>query len=307
MALELFHYQYQNNKVYKNYVDLLQVKPEKVTKYHQIPHLPIQFFKTQKILTGNLESAIKFSSSGTGGEVSQHWVHDLDLYEESFSKAFEWSYGNVENHCVLGLLPSYLEREGSSLIYMVEQLIQRSENPSSGFYLNEWDKLIEVMVDNEKKGQKTLLIGVTFALLDFAEKAKLQLKHTIIMETGGMKGRRKEMLRSEVHKKLKEAFGVKAIHSEYGMTELLSQAYSKGGGHFATPQWMKVSIRDTDDPFSKSPLEKTGGLNIIDLANIDSCCFIETQDLGRLFADGTFEIMGRFDHSDIRGCNLMMI
>jgi len=253
------------------------------------------------------ELQIIFTSSGTTGtQVSKHFVPNLKLYEESFNRTFEQFYGPIEDYVVLGLLPSYLEREGSSLIYMVNHFIQNSKYPESGFYLNQWDKLAEKLNVLDQSGKKVLLIGVSFALLDLVENHQFSLKNTIIMETGGMKGRRKELIRTELHDQLKKGFGVSKIHSEYGMTELLSQAYSKGDGIFKCPSWMKVLIRDTEDPLTIIN-HQTGGINIIDLANIKSCSFIATQDLGKVNNDGSFEILGRFDSSDIRGCNLMVL
>ncbi|MBT8324545.1 MAG: acyl transferase, partial [Winogradskyella sp.] len=242
-----------------------------------------------------------------GSTVSQHFVSVVSLYEQSFIKGFSNFYGNIEDYVVLALLPSYMEREGSSLIYMVNDLIKQSKQPESGFYLNNMDDLYRTLQRLNESGKQTLLIGVSFALLDFAEQYQLKLDQCVVMETGGMKGRRKELVRSELHTLLKKGFGVDVIHSEYGMTELLSQAYSKGNGIFKTLPWMKVLARDTEDAQTILTSEKTGGLNIIDLANINSCSFIATQDLGRVYDDGQFEVIGRFDHSDIRGCNLMAL
>ncbi|MGB7393621.1 MAG: acyl transferase, partial [Pricia sp.] len=255
-----------------------------------------------------MQSEVVFTSSGTTGSLtSRHYVKDIGVYEKSFRKAFFHFYGSISEYCVLALLPSYLEREGSSLIYMVDDLIQKSGHPESGFYLNDLKGLKNQLVQLEASGTKTLLIGVSFALLDLAETYPLKLQNTIIMETGGMKGRRRELIRDELHHILKSAFGVDRIHSEYGMTELLSQAYSKGNGHFETPPWMKILIRDTEDPLTYQPIGKTGGINVIDLANRNSCAFIATQDLGKMHPNGSFEILGRFDHSDVRGCNLMVM
>jgi hypothetical protein len=234
-------------------------------------------------------------------------VADLKIYEHSYLNCFEQFYGAVDDLCILALLPSYLERQGSSLIYMIDDLIKKSKHPESGFYLNDFHALKRKLEQLTASGSKVLLIGVSFALLDFVELYDLKLSNAIIMETGGMKGRRKEMVREELHEVLKAGFGVSVIHSEYGMTELLSQAYSNGNGIFRTPSWMKVLIRDTEDPLSFQTTGKTGGINIIDLANINSCSFIATQDLGKRYADGSFKILGRFDHSDIRGCNLMIM
>ena len=254
------------------------------------------------------DEEIIFTSSGTTGSVaSKHYVTDLNLYEQSYLKGFESSYGPIDAYCVLALLPSYLERDGSSLIYMVNDLIDKSKHPYSGFFLSDLPKLESVLRELETQKQKTLLIGVSFALLDFAETFKLELEHTIVMETGGMKGRRKELIRKELHEQLKRGFCLQHIHSEYGMTELLSQAYSLGDSLFECPPWMKILVRDTEDPLSLLPKGKTGGINVIDLANVNSCSFIATQDLGKLYESGKFEVLGRFDHSDIRGCNLMAL
>ena len=302
-ALRLFKEQSQKCLPYHQYLKLLKTDVESISSVAEIPFLPIQFFKTHSIIANGKKSAIRFISSGTTGmERSQHLVADLSLYEYSFRTAFETFYGTIENYRVLALLPSYLEREGSSLIYMCEDFIKRSKHPQSGFYLNNLGELSEIL----KEDKPTILLGVTYALLDLAEFGPFSLNNTIIMETGGMKGKRKEMLKEELHQTLCNAYGVDLIHSEYGMTELLSQAYSKGKGRFSTPHWMRVFCRDIEDPFSLSRSEKTGGLNIIDLANINSCAFIATQDLGRVYTDQTFEVLGRFEQSDIRGCNLLV-
>jgi hypothetical protein len=307
MALAIFNYQIANNEVYRNYAIGLKINIDGVKELEQIPFLPIEFFKTHKVIsdTGskNQESRL-FTSSG--GIKSKHYVNDVTVYEQSYRKGFEHFYGNIREYCVLALLPSYLERDGSSLIYMAEDLIKKSNHPESGFYLHNYDELIVKLQVLETEKQKTILLGVTYALLDLIEKQKFQLKHTIIMETGGMKGKREEMVREELHAVLCEGFGVSAIHSEYGMTELLSQAYSNGKGVFNCPPWMKILIRDTNDPFAFLPHTKTGGINIIDLANINSCSFIATQDLGKSYANYSFEVLGRFDNSDIRGCNLLV-
>ncbi|WP_406685633.1 acyl transferase [Seonamhaeicola sp. MEBiC1930] len=305
-ALDVFKFQFENNKVYRSFCDLLYKSPSDVASIKDIPFLPIQFFKSHEILSSknNIQSTFK-SSGTTGSSPSKHHVTDLKIYNQSFSFGFKQFYGNIEDYVVLALLPSYLEREGSSLIYMVNSLIKQSNQIESGFYLNNFSELKDILIKVESKGKKVLLIGVSFALLDLVETYQFNLKNTIIMETGGMKGRRKELIREELHHILKSGFGVNTIHSEYGMTELLSQGYSKGNGLFNCPDWMRVFTRDTEDPLSTLKSGKTGGLNIIDLANINSCSFIATQDLGRINTDGTFEVIGRFDHSDIRGCNLM--
>ncbi|WP_418497493.1 acyl transferase [Flagellimonas sp.] len=308
MALDIFSFQYANNKVYGKYCDHLGKSPTTVSSLSEIPFLPISFFKTHRVVSTKKAPETIFESSGTTqSTTSKHYVPHLTMYEQSFLKGFSTFYGNPEEYCILALLPAYLEREGSSLIHMVNELILRSGHPHSGFYLNNLEELHQKLTELEQKGTKTLLIGVSFALLDLAEQYPLPLKHTIFMETGGMKGRRKELIREELHSILKKAFGVPQIHSEYGMTELLSQAYSDGDGLFRTPPWMKVLARDTEDPLSMQPTGKTGGINVIDLANAYSCSFIATQDLGKTYPDGSFEILGRFDSSDIRGCNLMVL
>ena len=307
-SLKIFRFQALNNDVYGRFIDLLGIDIDKVKELQQIPFLPIEFFKSHDILSSKNSVEQVFTSSGTTGVVqSRHLVTDLHVYERSFTQGFSHFYGNIENYVVLALLPGYLERKGSSLIYMVDDFIKKSHSKNSGFYLNELDSLSEMLIDLDAKGEKILLIGVTYALLDLLEKRKFQLKNTIVMETGGMKGKRKEMVRNELHELLGSGFGISKVHSEYGMTELLSQAYSLGDGIFETPPWMKILIRDTEDPFHKLETGRTGGINVIDLANINSCSFIATQDLGRKVADNKFEILGRFDHSDIRGCNLMVV
>jgi phenylacetate-coenzyme A ligase PaaK-like adenylate-forming protein len=308
IALKTFRYQYENNLVYQEFCNLLHTDVQKVKTLQQIPFLPIQFFKSHTVVSNNEAPQAIFTSSGTTGmTTSQHLVTDVSLYEESYRRGFSQFYGNIENYVVLALLPSYLEREGSSLIYMVEDLIQLSNQPESGFYLNNHDELIEKLIELDNSGQNVILIGVTYALLDLIEKRKFQLQNTIIMETGGMKGKRKEMIREELHQQLCAGLGVSSIHSEYGMTELLSQAYSLGEGIFECPSWMQILIRDTEDALSYITNGKTGGINVIDLANRNSCSFIATQDLGKKYPNGTFEVLGRFDNSDIRGCNLMVV
>jgi len=308
IALDIFRFQIEKNPVYSAFCKYLGSTKNNVTLIQEIPFLPIGFFKSKKIVSSkNIEQSI-FSSSGTTGQISsKHYVTDIALYEKSYVKGFESFYGDISDYCVLALLPSYLERNGSSLIYMVDDLIKKSNHPDSGFYLDEIDALIEKLIRLDSQGKKVLLIGVSFALLDLVEKHQLNLKNTIVMETGGMKGRRKELIRKELHDILKKGFGTKTIHSEYGMTELLSQAYSLGNGIFKTPPWMKILIRDTEDPLTLQEIGKTGGVNVIDLANINSCSFIATQDLGKIYTDKSFEILGRFDNSDIRGCNLMIL
>ncbi len=308
MALSVFQFQHNNNPVYKEFCKHLKKDVSSVKHYTDIPFLPIQFFKSKKIIVNDAHPEVIFSSSGTTGSItSKHYVSNIQIYKKSYLKGFQHFYGDITNYCVLALLPSYLEREGSSLIYMAQDLIDKSNHPDSGFYLNEVDALVTKLKTMETKGDKVLLIGVSFALLDLAEHYNLNLKQTIIMETGGMKGRRKELIRQELHNYLKKGFGVHKIHSEYGMTELLSQAYSKGDGIFNTPPWMKVLTRDPEDPLTLQSVGKTGGINVIDFANINSCSFIATQDLGKIYPDQSFEIIGRFDNSDIRGCNLLVL
>lgn len=308
IALKVFRYQYENNLVYQEFCNFLKVDVQKVKSIYQIPFLPIQFFKSHEVVSNTNAIEETFTSSGTTGMItSKHLVTDASVYEESYRKGFSEFYGNIEDYVVLALLPSYLEREGSSLIYMVEDLIQLSNHPESGFYLHNHKELIDKLLELEQTGQNVLLIGVTYALLDLVEKQQFQLQHTIIMETGGMKGKRKEMIREELHEILCKGFGVSTIHSEYGMTELLSQAYSLGNGVFECPSWMQILIRDTEDALTYIPNGKTGGINVIDLANINSCSFIATQDLGKKNPNNSFEVLGRFDNSDIRGCNLMVM
>jgi len=307
-ALNVFNFQFKNNRTYRSFCDLLYIHPSDVKHYKDIPFLPIEFFKTRDILSSTAPVQCTFSSSGTTGSVtSKHLVTDPSIYEDSFRKGFERAYGNIKDYAVLALLPSYLERNGSSLIYMVNDMINQSEHPESGFYLNNLSDLQSKLIELDSSGQKVLLIGVSFALLDLVEAHQFQLKHTIIMETGGMKGRRKELIRTELHDILKAGFGVNEIHSEYGMTELLSQGYSKGHGVFNCPPWMKILTRDPEDALTIQADGKTGGINVIDLANVNSCAFIATQDLGKITGDNAFEVIGRFDNSDIRGCNLMAL
>ncbi|MEO9570965.1 MAG: acyl transferase [Polaribacter sp.] len=308
VALEVFKHQFKNNKVYRSFCDLLYIHPSDVSTVKEIPFLPIQFFKSRKVLSSLDEVQETFTSSGTtGSTTSNHFVTDINLYKESYLKGFAHFYGNIEDYVVLALLPNYLERKGSSLVFMVDDLITKSKNSESGFYLNNIEELAKKLTELDQKRQKVLLIGVSFALLDLVELQQFNLKNTIIMETGGMKGRRKELIREELHQLLKNGFNVDKIHSEYGMTELLSQGYSNGNGIFKTPPWMKILIRDTEDALTIQPVKKNGGINVIDLANYNSCSFIATQDLGKVHKNGTFEIVGRFDNSDIRGCNLMVL
>ncbi len=308
LALDIFRLQVEYNQVYKEFCLYLGKTPANVKTIAEIPFLPIEFFKTKKVVSNTDTTEVFFTSSGTtGSNTSTHNVSNIAIYQQSYLTCFEQFYGPVKDFCILALLPSYLERKGSSLVYMVDDLIQKSNHPDSGFYLDEFESLNNKLKRLDAKGSKVLLIGVSFALLDFVEKYPLKLNNTTILETGGMKGRRKELIREELHHSLQTGFGADTIHSEYGMTELLSQAYSDGNGLFRTPPWMKVLIRDTEDPLCIQSYRKTGGLNVIDLANINSCSFIATQDLGKQYEDGSFEILGRFDHSDIRGCNLLLM
>ena len=305
-ALAVFRFQYAQNALYREFTDVLGVRPEAVARVAEIPFLPVSFFKTHPVRTGNFEPEVVFESSGTTGMVtSRHAVRELGLYRRSFMAGFEHFYGPVNEWCVIGLLPAYLERSGSSLVFMVHEWIGASGHPDSGFYLYEYEELYRVLQRLEGAGQKTLLIGVTFALLDFAERFPLELRHTVVMETGGMKGRRREITREELHGTLRERLGVEVIHAEYGMTEMLSQGYSAGQGIFRCPGWMKVLVRGEDDPLEVR--ERGEGLiNVVDLANIWSCSFLATDDIGVLGADGGFTVAGRLDHSDIRGCSLLV-
>ena len=309
--MDIFHFQYGANKVYNSYVNALGITPSTVGEIEKIPFLPISFFKTDEIKTGRFNAEVIFKSSGTTQAInSQHHVKDVSIYTQSFTTAFKKIYGDLQEWCVLGLLPSYLEKGDSSLVYMVNDLIKQSHHLQSGFYLYDLEKLKETLLVLERANQKTLLIGVTYALLDFAEEFPIPLANTIIMETGGMKGRREELTRMEVHDQLKKAFGKTEIHSEYGMTELLSQAYAKKEGRFQCPPWMKVLIRDDEDPLSiqhSGPGVVSGGISIIDLANVYSCSFIATDDVGKLYPDKSFEVLGRMDGSDLRGCSLLTV
>ena len=325
LALEIFHFQYEANRVYNSYVDALGLKPGTVDEIEKIPFLPISFFKTDEVKTGKFNAGQIFESSGTTQtKNSRHHVKDISLYENSFTRNFESIYGPINEWCILGLLPSYLEKGNSSLVYMVDSLVKQSQHPQSGFYLYDFEKLKQTLISLERSKQKTLLIGVTYALLDFAEEFPIPLTSTTIMETGGMKGRREELTRMEVHERLKKALGITEVHSEYGMTELLSQAYSKKEGRFKCPRWMQVMIRDEEDPLSvhsqqptvvgqelrtlkAKPESFSGAINIIDLANVYSCSFIATDDMGKLYPDNSFEVLGRMDGSDLRGCSLLTV
>ena len=307
VAINTFRHQAKNCLVYSKFINGLNINVANISVVNQIPFLPVEFFKSHNVLSETKPAEVVFTSSGTTGMVtSSHYVTDVSWYVESFRRAFKFFYGDISSYTILALLPSYLEREGSSLIYMADDLIKQSKTSASGFFLYNHEELFTVLKKLQGEQKPTLLIGVTFALLDFIEHYRINFPQLIVMETGGMKGRRKEMIREELHEILCEGFGVSAIHSEYGMTELLSQAYSKGEGIFNCPPWMRILTRDPNDPITILERGKTGGINIIDLANYNSCSFIATQDLGKVFADNSFEILGRFDNSDIRGCNLLI-
>ncbi len=308
VTLEIFRFQARYNPAYRKYIHLLGINPSSVKHIKEIPFLPAAFFKDHRISVTNGPFESVFTSSGTSGSSpSRHLVPDLSIYEESFNRAFQHFYGDITTYCILALLPSYLERSGSSLVYMLDTMIKKTKCKESGFYLYDHDNLYGTLLAPGIRNKKVLLFGVSFALLDFARKYELpEGMDLIVMETGGMKGRRKEMVRKELHDFLKERFHVSSVHSEYGMTELMSQAYSAGNGIFRSPPWMRILVRDSYDPFAYPPPGHTGGINVIDLANLYSCAFIETQDLGRLHPDGSFSVEGRYDHSDIRGCNLMV-
>lgn len=305
LALEIFHHQFKHNQVYKKYVELIGKENQKLKSYKDIPFLPIRFFKSHRVISGNADVQKVFTSSGTTGlETSQHFVTDIALYHQSLLKGFHRFYGDFDQYSIFALLPSYLERDGSSLIEMVKLWMDKAGK--GDFYLYDHQKLHADLLKNENEQRKSILIGVSYALLDFVEKYQMNLNHTIVVETGGMKGKKKELTKSELHQRLKKGFGVAEIHSEYGMTELLSQAYSQGNFNFKTPPWMRVLTRDTEDPLTILSNQKTGGINVIDLANLNACSFIATDDLGITYDDHSFEILGRFDHSDVRGCNLMV-
>ena len=308
LSLGIFRYQADNNLIYKEFIKALGVNPEAVHSASEIPFLPVSFFKEHKIITGAERAGIVFESSGTTGiNTSRHYVSDPGVYEESFTTAFKQFFGEPSEYFFASLLPSYAERENSSLIYMMNRLIRLSRFSESGFFNNDPQNLVRSLKTAKSDGRKIMLLGVSFALLDLAEKYSPDLSGITIVETGGMKGRRKEITRQELHSILKKGFNVEIIHSEYGMTELLSQAWSKGEGIFYCPPWMKILIRDPQDPLTiyDNP-DRTGGINIIDLANFNSCSFIAVNDLGKLHEDGGFEVLGRFDDSDIRGCNLIV-
>lgn len=309
LALKIFHFQYQENRVYRQFVDFLQIDISQIRHYFQIPFLPIELFKKHKVMVDGFPVEEVFTSSGTtGSKSSKHYLASTEIYTRSFTTGFEKFFGQSDDFVILALLPSYLERGGSSLVFMAQKLIELSGQSQSGFYLNDYEKLAGVLNRLKKGKKKVMLLGVTYALLDLAEQFPLNFPELILVETGGMKGRRKEIVREELHEILKQAFGIEEVYSEYGMTELLSQAWSKGQGIFETPPWMKVLIRDVNDPLSLLPEGKSGGINIIDLANLYSCSFVATGDLGKLLpgGDGRFSVLGRFDNSDVRGCNLLL-
>lgn len=310
LCMEVFHHQAINNPIYSQYLELIDKKAADISAPHMIPFLPIRFFKTKKIVSAEAPAQIIFTSSATSGmEPSRHYVLEKSVYENSFIKGFEIFYGNPEEYTILALLPSYLEREGSSLVYMADKLIKLSKKPHSGFYLYNHAELANILSQLKADKEKTILLGVSFALLDFVANYHLNFPQLTVVETGGMKGRGQELTRDVLHNTLEKGFGVKEIHSEYGMAELLSQAYSTEDGIFNTPPWMKIIIRNLYNPFhyfigeEESPL---GGVNIIDLANINSCSFLETQDIGRIFANGSFTIEGRIKESELRGCNMLL-
>ena len=303
----LFDYQLKNNRTYQQFVDLLQKSNLPIDNESAFPFLPIRFFKSHRVFCGENVPDVYFESSGTTGQsVSRHFIRDLSIYENAFLQGFERQFGHPEMYCFIGLLPSYLERQHSSLIYMVNDLMKRSGHPGNGFYLNNYAELCEELQQLEKKGERIILFGTSFALLDFSATYSLKLSNTIIIETGGMKGRKKEMIRDVLVQILKKSFPMATIHSEYGMTELFSQAYAGESGLYHPPPWMKVLVRDEDDPLAVSSFGK-GALNIIDLANVHSCSFIATDDVGEVFDDGSFRVLGRLDNSDIRGCSLLTI
>ncbi|HLP72525.1 MAG TPA: hypothetical protein VK155_06455 [Bacteroidales bacterium] len=308
LSIELFNYQYANNPVYRSFVDYLGKDPGSVKELVEIPFMPVEFFRDHTVITGEIRVEMIFESSGTAGMITaKHFITDLRVYEESFLRGFRSFYGDPGRYIIAALLPSYTERAGSSLVYMADRLIKETGHKLSGFYKEDITDFIRKARNWRNRGRKAMIIGVSFALLDLAESSGPDLKGFTVMETGGMKGRRREITREELHSALTSKLRLKAVHSEYGMTELLSQAYSKGKGLFRCPPWMKIILRDPQDPLSmiREP-GKTGGINVIDLANINSCSFIATSDLGRISADGSFEVLGRFDNSDIRGCNLMV-
>lgn len=307
IAMQVFKYQAINNPVYAQFLKHLKINIAQINQIKQIPFLPIDFFKYHKIVSQNQLPQIVFKSSGTTASAqSQHFVNNVEIYQQSYTQTFETFYGDIQNSCILALLPNYLERDGSSLIYMVNDFINKSSHQFSGFFLYDTDDLLAKLLYLKQQNQKTILFGVTYALLDFVEKHQISFPNLMVIETGGMKGKRKEIIRETLHQQLQKGFGVSHIHSEYGMTEMLSQAYALSDGIFKAPNWLKILIRETNDPFNFVGHDKTGGINVIDLANINSCSFLATQDLGKTHANNTFEVLGRFDNSDLRGCNLLV-
>jgi len=308
IALELFNFQYINNPVYRRWTDLLKIPPESVQSLEQLPFLPVEFFKSHQVISTPVNAkTVRFTSSATTSQIpATHFVNDVSFYEESFLKCFNFFYGSPEDYCILALLPNYLQRQGSSLVYMCAELIRRSNHRHSGFFLDNVDDLLLSIEQLNSSHQKVVLIGVSYALMDLCDRNVALNKNFTVMETGGMKGTRKELLKPELHDYLKNGFQVTSIHSEYGMTELLSQGYSTGNGEFRFPSWVKPLVREVDDPLKMRYDHRTGGINMIDLANINSCSFIATKDLGRITENGTLELMGRYDNSDVRGCNLMV-
>ena len=308
LCLEVFRFQYKQNLVYQQWVDLLGIQINAVQTIESIPFLPIEFFKNFQVISSPLNAqTIKFTSSATTSQIpASHYVNNIDFYQESFKRTFSLFYGDINDYCVLALLPNYLQRGGSSLVYMCTHLIKASGHPLSGFFLDDVDGLTMSIEQLKQNKQKVILIGVTYALMDLADLGVTLNDNFIVMETGGMKGTRKELPKPELHAYLKNAFKINNIHSEYGMTELLSQAYSTGNGLFKSPPWLKFLVREVNDPLTIRLDGKTGGINVIDLANLHSCSFIATKDLGRVNENNELELMGRYDQSDVRGCNLML-
>lgn len=307
LAMEVFRFQSEHCEVYSQYLNYLHTDRAKITQVQHIPYLPIEFFKSFEIKSGQFEPQLIFeSSSTTGVGVSKHVLHDSKWYEQSVTHAFHYAFGPASNYCHLALLPSYLERQNSSLVYQVDFFIRNSAYSESAFFLHNLDDLYTTLLANEKAKIPTVLWGVSFALLDFIELYQMDLEHTIVIETGGMKGRRKEITREDMHEQLSKRLNLRAVAGEYGMTELMSQAYSKSHGLYHCPPQMQINIREINDPFSNGLINRLGAVNVIDLANLHSCAFIATSDLGKTYQDGSFEILGRLDYSDTRGCNLLV-
>jgi phenylacetate-coenzyme A ligase PaaK-like adenylate-forming protein len=307
VCMEVFQYQVANNPVYSQWLKALTCDSNAILHVEDIPFMPIEFFKTHRVISGNEAIQETFTSSGTTGlSTSSHYICDTEIYKRSYLEGFMLEYGNPRDWVIIGLLPAYLDRPGSSLVYMTQGLIEASGKPESGFYLYNIEELKEKLAQLADSRQKVWLIGVSFALLDLAEISPSAWPELVVVETGGMKGRRKELIRKELHLQIKRSWPIENLHSEYGMTELLSQAWMKKDERFVCPPWMKIFIRDASDPFQLLSENKNGGIQIIDLANIDTCSFITTSDLGKKFDDQSFEVIGRFDNSDIRGCNLLV-